>query len=156
LPALNRAAPARTVLIRTGRIDNLDLHDGLPPEPMMIIMKQLAREAREATAWAQRYLANVNLVWQFETAAGLRYAVNYASAESFAFGTVYSSHLYPLNGSKDSTPSNVRSGAAPRNNPARGESALLTQGEGIYGDGSLDYLRQLMSHVRGLIEAQAV
>ena len=63
----------------------------------MIIMKQLAARAREATAWA-RYLANVNVVWQFDTAAGLRYAVNYASAESFDFGTVYSSHLYPLNG----------------------------------------------------------
>ncbi|HRS28762.1 MAG TPA: hypothetical protein P5255_10880 [Phycisphaerae bacterium] len=156
LPAQNRAARATTVLIHTGRIDNLDLHGGLPPEPMMIIMKQLAREAREATAWAQRYLANVNVVWQFDTAAGLRYAVNYASAESFDFGTVYSSHLHPLNGRKDCTPSSVRSGAAPRNNPARGENALLTQDEGIFGDGSLNYLRQLMSQLRRRIEAQAV
>jgi len=61
-----------------------------------------------------------------------------------------------LNGRKDCTPSSVRNGAATRDNPARGENALLTQDEGIFGDGSLNYLRQLMSQLRRRIEAQAV
>lgn len=60
--------------MKTGRIDNLEPHTGLPAEPMMILMKMLAREVREETAWARRHLEGVAVTWQFETAGGLRYA----------------------------------------------------------------------------------
>ncbi|GMU81227.1 MAG: hypothetical protein AMXMBFR47_10980 [Planctomycetota bacterium] len=66
--------PRRHILLKTGRIDNLEPHTGLPAEPMMIVMKMLAREVREDTAWARRHLEGVAVTWQFETAGGQRYA----------------------------------------------------------------------------------
>lgn len=72
----------RRLVIRTGRIDNCDAHDGVPPEPMIIFMKFLAREARERTSWARRVLGGVEVTWQFDTLAGLRYALHYTAADS--------------------------------------------------------------------------
>ncbi len=76
--------PRRQLMIRTGRIDQVEAHDGLPPEPMIIFMKHIARELRERTSWARRYLADLRVTWQFDTAAGLRHIVNYLSAAGLA------------------------------------------------------------------------
>jgi hypothetical protein len=142
LPAQGSSGSVRTVLIRSGRIDNLAPHGGLPPEPMMIAMKQLAREAREATAWAQRHLAGVNVVWQFDTAAGLRYTLNYPSAEASACGGMRSFRL--------------RSGNCARDSAGPDETMIaLEEDEGIFGDGSLDYLKNLMGRIRRWIEADS-
>jgi hypothetical protein len=144
LPAPSGHSPVKTVLIRTGRIDNLAPHGGLPPEPMMVAMKQLAREAREATAWAQRHLAGVSVVWQFDTAAGLKYAVNYPSVESLACD-VRSFRLQ----------SGTSACAACRDSWPGESVVILEEDEGIFGDGSLEYLRQLLTRMRCWIEAES-
>lgn len=74
------ARPRRHFMIRTGRIDLLEPHDGIPPEAMMIFVKQLARDLRSGDAWAGRALADAALTWQFDTAEGLRYATLFDAA----------------------------------------------------------------------------
>lgn len=76
----SRTATARHLLISTGRIDRLDVHDGVPAEPMMIALKWLAREVREATPWAARHLADLIVTWQFDTAEGHYYLDAFDSA----------------------------------------------------------------------------
>jgi hypothetical protein len=68
------------MLIQTGRIDFADAHDGMPPEPMMIFMKWLAREHNEQTAWARKELAGRSVIWQFDTTEGQKYATLYEAA----------------------------------------------------------------------------
>lgn len=68
------------VLICTGRADELELHDGLPPEPFAMLMKMLARDRQDEQPWALRLLAKRALVWQFDTAGGTRFAASYQSA----------------------------------------------------------------------------
>lgn len=146
LAVMPEEAPLRRrLLFRTGRIDNLDSHDGLPPEPMLIFMKWLAREVRERTSWARRYLADVAVCWQFDTAAGLRYTVNYESAAA----------LESLDGS-DMIVRPARPGtraADPVRRGGTGATTLLVQGDvGIQGDGSLAFQRELTGGLRALIE----
>lgn len=72
LPAVERER--RRLVLRAGSIDAGAIADGVPAEPLMILMKWLAREARERTAFARRALADTSVVWQFETRDGARYA----------------------------------------------------------------------------------
>ena len=76
------AASGRHLIVATGRIDNCAIHDGVPPEPMMIFMKWLAREVREQTDWAREYLSGLRVIWQFDAADGRKYAANYDAADA--------------------------------------------------------------------------
>ncbi len=78
LDALGSSAE-RTLILSSGSID-AGRGDGVPPEPLMILMKQLAREVRERSEWAAQRLGRVRLVWRFETHAGSRYATMYDAA----------------------------------------------------------------------------
>jgi hypothetical protein len=135
--------PTRQVIIRTGRIDNLSAHDGLPPEPMMILMKWLAREVREQTPWARRHLTDSVVTWQFDTADGLKYAVQFDAAES--------------PGGQKPAVVRVRIGgpAEPREGAA-GLTIRLTQDEGLFGDRSVEFQDTLMRSLRRVIEGQPV
>lgn len=126
------ARPKRHLVIRTGRIDNLDAHDGLPAEPMAIFMKWLAREAREQTAWAQTHLARQIVTWQFDTASGLKYAANFDAADAC-----------------DVPPTvvRVRLGAA-------GSAVQLPDDEGLHGDGSIEFQERLACRLQRLIEGR--
>lgn len=136
---VNDASPSsRTLTVSTGRIDALDAHDGLPPEPMTIFMKWLAREWREQTDWARRHLVGRTIVWQFDTAMGHKYAVEYDSAAA-------------LPGRRD-TVVRLRSGDRPVPRAAEDAGQTLLINDGLLGDGSLAFQDELTSRLRRLIE----
>ncbi|MBU0638198.1 MAG: hypothetical protein KKB50_04975 [Planctomycetes bacterium] len=143
LPTSNPLGGGRHLLIRTGRIDNLGLHDGLPPESMIIVMKWLARNVRAETAWAQRWLANLTVTWQFDSAAGTRYATNYDSAA-----------MIPTEAAQVVT---VRCGDTTgiAASGATDVDTLIADDEGIHGDGALEFQRGLMRRVHAWIERAA-
>lgn len=127
------------LLIRTGRIDDDVLHDGLPAEPMMIFMKWLAREAREQTAWAQTHLAGRPVVWQFDTTGGLKYAVSFDAAQ-------------PTDGRR---PQVVRLRLAGPAEPAPEPTDLVVtipQDEGLHGDRSPAWQDALTRRLIRLVE----
>ena len=156
--AMSDKPAARHTMFRTGRIDNVDVHDGLPPEPMAIFMKWLAREAREQTEWARRYLADRVVTWQFDTADGLKYAVNFDPTGPLAEPVAQASSLclHRQDAGATLTVVSVRLGdrAAEQGNVAAdtGEEIILTQDEGLYGDGSLGFQDVLTRRLRQLIE----
>jgi hypothetical protein len=127
----------RQTMFCTGRIDTLSAHEGLPPEPMAIFMKWLAREAREGTDWARRHLAEQVVSWQFDTADGLRYAVNFDSARELGEPAPRICRLRVMDG---------------RVVDERGE-VVVAHDEGLYGDRSLAYLDALVGWLRREIEA---
>lgn len=135
-------APQRPPLIlRTGRIDALAPHDGLPAEPLIILMKWLAREAREGTAWSRDRLAGRTIVWQFSSAAGGRYAAAYESAA--LLGEISPQVL------------ELRMRAAPIGRPtAPGARVIEFDDEGIFGDGSLEFGRELWRCVTSQLERE--
>ncbi len=137
LPAAGQAR--RHVLVSTGRIDDLADHDGLPPEPLMILMRNLAREAREQTDWARSHLADVTLTWQFDAADGVRYAVLYDAAPPD--GPPPEVHRLRLGGS-----------TATRRTASGMTEHLLSDDEGVHGDGSLAMLDALHRLLRRAIE----
>jgi hypothetical protein len=141
LPGLAGAGSDQTLLLRTGRIDNLARHPGLPPEPLVIFMKMLAREAREHTAWARRYLGRLTVVWQFDSAAGLRYAANYASAVTVSAAVAQTVLL--------------TRGAEAEPAGGLGRIEVFADDEGLFGDGALEYQGRLSRRLRGLIERAA-
>ncbi len=134
------APPTRHTMITTGRIDTVAEHDGLPPEPLAIFMKFLAREWREQTDWARQHLCGHVVTWQFDTAAGLKYASNYLSAEPIA-------HLTP-----QLVPVRKDLGVDP---PPAPTAARLAGTEGLFGDRSLAYQAALYDVLRSAIEASA-
>lgn len=79
LLAGSSTAPRRRI-VRTGRIDDAGLHDGIPAEPMMIFMKWLAREMQENPGGVRAWLGEDALAWQFDTADGLRFAALFEGA----------------------------------------------------------------------------
>ena len=89
LPALGNGGTQRPLMFRSGRIDSRDVHDGVAPEPLIIFMKMLVREAREQTAWARRHLHDLTVIWQFDSAVGVRYAANYESAAWLGLDSPY-------------------------------------------------------------------
>lgn len=134
--------PARHILFCTGRMDSLEVHDGLPPEPMMIFMKWLAREAREQTAWARQHLAGKVITWRFATADGLKYAVNYDAEPEIAPPPETVRLRMDLAASHGATED-----AAPR--------ITLTDDEGLHGDRSLLFQDTLTGQLRQVIEGRA-
>jgi len=132
--------PASHLLLRTGRIDRLDFHGGLPPEPMMIFMKWLAREVREQTAWARRHLAGRTVTWQFDTAEGLKYSANYDAA--------------PAGLAESRRARVVELAAAPLARAAHTASdrmAPFVDNEGFLSDRALDFQRTLVAILLRLI-----
>jgi hypothetical protein len=117
----------RHLLIRTGRIERDGLPAGLPPEPMVVFLRWLAREAAEQTPWARAHLDGVGVTWQFDSSLGLRYVVHYPSAAL-------------LNGQPQELLDLC--GAPPRAWPQLG----------VLGDGSLAWQRVLLTRLRDWIE----
>lgn len=137
--------PRRHILLRTGRIDNLEPHNGVPAEPMMILMKMLAREVRERTAWALRYLDGVAVTWQFETAGGRRYAMLFDAPTGAAAAPA--SATYRIG---------VGPAAGAETQAANGRAAALDLelpvSAGLLGDRAHEWQRTLHAAVRGWIE----
>jgi hypothetical protein len=132
----------RHVMIRTGRIDTVDVHDGIPPEPMVIFMKWLAREVRENTVWARRHMAGQALTWQFDTHAGLKYSSNYLSAQ------VVMGHPVEV--------VDVRMGRGPVASDAAGnELIIMGEDEGLFGDSSLEFQADLAGRLLAVLERDA-
>lgn len=130
----------RHTMFATGRIDNLDLHPGLPPEPLAIFMKWLEREAREQTAWARRHLRGHVVTWQFDTADGLRYALHYDSAQPIA----------PL------PPRITRLQLGePRSSRNTKDTLVFPLDEGLFGDRSMDFQDKLTRQLCRVIERRA-
>ncbi len=156
--AAGTSPAAQTLFIRTGRIDALDPHDGAPPEPLVIFMKNLAREVREQTRWARRYLHNTTVIWQFDTADGLRYALAYDSAaglgpahpaRTLRLRAAHSASEGPCWKLRRST-GNTRPGA-PATRPHE-VHATVPASAGIFGDRSLEYQAALTLLLRRWIE----
>lgn len=144
LPPVTRAA-ARHVIVQTGRIDNVGVHDGLPPEPLMIFMKWLAREAREGTPWARRWLATQAVTWQFDSADGLKYAANYDPAPQTAGEKLEIVRI--RNAASAAVNGRSKNGAA-------AETIVLAEDEGLFGDGSLLFQEALARRLRRVLERE--
>lgn len=139
---------ARHIVLRTGRIDSAGLHDGVPPEPMMIFMKWLSREWREQTPWAKRHLRNTVVTWQFETALGARYAFGYGSAETLPGGRSREVVLRMR-------PEDVKTGVAAEEGVSGGAEALVfSRDEGVFGDEAIDFQASLSARLRGVIQGR--
>jgi len=132
----------RCLVVRTGRIDQKSRHAGLPPEPMMVFCKALARELREQTAWARRCMRDAALVWQFDTAEGTRYATHFDAAE-------------PLTRARElhlSLEDDRVMAAAPGGT----WTVVSTHGDGgIFGDGAFEVSEDLTRCLRRWIERAA-
>ena len=126
----------RQTMIRTGRIDVTGVHDGVPPEPMTIFMKWLAREVREGTEWARRHMAGHAVTWQFDARDGIKYAANFDSAAVL--------------GDRPARTVCVRMGAAREGDPEG--TLVLAEDEGLFGDASLAFQAELTRRLRGVIE----
>jgi hypothetical protein len=160
--ALPGDRPTRHILFCTGRMDSLEVHDGLPPEPMMIFMKWLAREAREQTAWARQHLAGKAVTWRFATADGLKYAVNYDAEWDVAQPPLPTPETVRIRLDPKKGVRNLLRESPPA--PLRGKRFLtpffepritLTDDEGLHGDRSLLFQDTLTGHLRRVIEAPA-
>lgn len=136
-----RNGPPRHFVIRTGRIDQCEQHDGVPPEPLMILMRQLARDWQEQTDWAQRHLKNARVSWQFEAADGVRYGVLFHAGDP---AVAPSATLTVRTRDDARAVGNVRR--------AGGRAELhVPASVGIFGDRSLDYQSRLTSTIRDWI-----
>ncbi len=156
----------RHVIFRTGRSDCVDVHDGLAPEPLMIFMKWLAREAREDTPWARRHLARCAVTWQFNINDGIKYAVNYDAAAPPAVSTPEVVHLRTAPNKlagESGRPARPRSAtahtaaASQQCGAARGPALTITSphDEGLHGDRSLEFQDWLTKRLRRVIEQGA-
>jgi hypothetical protein len=144
-------SPRLRLVIRTGRIDQRDAHDGMPPEPMAIFMKWLAREVRERSAWALRHLDGVSVCWQFDSAAGLRYALHYHAADASQTPTRTLVLRRASRGEAAPTPAPTTAPAA-GNGDGRCDTAAIAADDGLFGDGSFDVQERLTGLLRGWIE----
>lgn len=150
---LTVAAPGepcrRQVIIRTGRADRAGVHDGLPPEAMVIFMKWLSRELREGTRWAREALAGLQVTWQFDTTAGLRNVVSYRSAAGMA-------DQLPTKSLRLYTPPLPGAALDPVAEPLTPvERIAVPYDVGIYGDGALEYQSRLTNLLATRLESVA-
>lgn len=149
LPA--REAARRHLVVRTGRIDNLEPHDGLAPESAAIFMKWLAREAREGTAWARRHLDRTSVTLQFDTRAGLRYAHAYEAAPEHRAGHAHDQLtvrcVAPGRAGRATSAEPVAGGAR------GGRTDAIVDDVGLFGDGSHAFQMRLSRLLRAAIES---
>lgn len=143
LAPTSRGGPLRRIVLDTGRIDQLSPHDGVPPEPMMILMKHLAREAREAASWTRRDLQDTSLVWRFESRAGTKYVSQYDSA----------AHLAPAEAGE--LVLRIRTAAAPADAP-EAPTHRLRADPGLFGDGAFEVLDELYDLIRDALRRDSV
>lgn len=134
----------RHCVFHTGRIDTMDLHDGLPPESLMIFMRWLAREQREQTAWARRYLGDLVVTWQFDVQHATKYATNFDSAAVLPRPT----YAHAVRFAADEQRAKE---VATRRLP----TITLPHDEGLLGDGSLAVQDALTKALRKAIERAA-
>lgn len=137
---LAEGRPRRHVMLRSGRIDQAAFHDGAAPEPMAILMKYLAREVRECSDWARANLVDTLVTWQFDTASGLRYIVDYDSASMLPLGPTEII--------------DVRIRAKSASDPR--DSITIDADAGVLGDGSLEIQDQLTRAVMARLERRRV
>jgi hypothetical protein len=136
------APPTRQLVLCTGRADQADPHDGLAPEAVLLFMKWLARELRDATAFARRHLDGVQVIWQFDTATGLRHVVDYPSAANTT--PVSPTTLVRLR--------DARWTAQPLNGQLRFDAEIaIPLDPGVFGDRSLVSQVALTERLRKLI-----
>ena len=147
VPALKRSGSARHLMFSTGRIDQAGSHDGLPPEPFEIFMKWLVRERRECTSWAEKYLSDTTVTWQFDTAEGLKYASLYNSAAQVAMPKPR--NMLYLHSDAEAGTGGVVRGEGKHNTAWR-----IPAGAGIFGDRSHEYQADLTRRLRGWIEGR--
>ena len=133
--------PRRVFIVRTGRADQKSMHTGLPPEPVIVFVKALGREIREATAWARRYLADAAFIWQFDTADGLRYATHFDAAAPVKDAEVHELRL-SLEGDRILA---AADGGSPRVVSEHGDG-------GIFGDGAFEVSEDLTRFLRNWIQ----
>jgi hypothetical protein len=145
LPAAVAPGTGRHLMICSGRIDQHAVHDGVPPEPMAIFIKSLAREVRERTRWACRFLSDTTVSWQFDTAAGLKYALHYDSAASPAGHAPQALLILRAAGSS-------RGDQAVHVSRSTPITWSVPADAGIFGDRSLIYQAELNRRLRGWIE----
>ncbi len=143
--ALVSGSGRRLLMIRTGRIDLTDRHDGLPPEPLVIFMKFLARELRQRSNWARRFLADATVVWQFDAADGLKYATQFRSAATLGIHPV--THTLSLR----AVPPDDRCVFRPQAGNGVDRAGVPCDA-GVFGDESLDYQSRLTAMLRRWIE----
>jgi hypothetical protein len=145
LPADSNTAGSRHLMIRTGRIDQLSSHDGVPPEPMAIFMKWLAREVREQTRWAKRHLRGTTVTWQFDTADGAKYVLHFDSAAGTACARPTRTLTLRTGQGWSARPAAHRTNGLAR-------VIKLPADAGVFGDRSLDYQADLSRRLRRWIE----
>ncbi|MBI5864824.1 MAG: hypothetical protein HZB38_10005 [Planctomycetes bacterium] len=131
---------ARRFVIRTGRIDSVDPHDGVPPEPLIIFMRQLADEWSKRTAWARKHLSGAAVTWQFDTAAGLRYAALFGADESHAAPQAVRVLRVRASEQVEEVGRIVHRGDA--------DELEVPADSGLFGDRSLDIQRDLSHEIR--------
>lgn len=123
----------RNVVFETGRIDRLVPHDGMPPEPMTIAMKFLAREVRNQTDWAAKFLAGVNVVWRFTCVGSSKYSTHFhAAPPTLTTGSTTTLRL--------------------RSAQTADADQTFPPPAGLFGDSSLQYMDELMNYLKQTIE----
>ena len=160
LTVAGRPRPRRHVMICTGCADQAAWHDGLAPEPLILFMKWLAREVREQTPWAARYLADLRVTWQFDATTGLRRVEDYASAAGVAEGRPdWVVRLRSVSGGGVPGGGVLAGGGS---HPSAGESLApdevvdVTIESGVLGAQALAYQAWLTRRLRGIIEEVAL
>lgn len=140
IACLPDATPRVHTWFDTGRIDTLIAHDGVPPEPMTIFMKWLAREIREQTEWARAYLTDHLITWQFDTHDGLKYATSFDSAADLPpiEPRITKLRLPPLTAA-----------------PPEPDAVILPTDGGLHGDGALAFQDDLTQRLKAIIEHNA-
>lgn len=136
--------PANELLIQTGRMDAREHHDGVPAEPLILFFKWLAREHRERTPWAERFLRGLRITWQFDVYAGRKYSAVYEAAS-------------PALAADRTRVLRIRLGDQVEFTPGAdsGPSCLTMADEGLMGDGSLEFQAELSDRLRAFIECRA-
>ncbi len=145
LPTITGGDGGPHLMIRTGRIDQTERHDGLPAEPMIILMRWLARERREGTQWAAAVLRDATLTWQFDAADGLKYAMAYEAPRGAAARPPDAELHVSWNASEPLERTRLELAGGPA-------MLRLCGGGGVLGDGSLEVQARLLEAVCGWVE----
>lgn len=141
--SIDAGSQAPHFMLRTGSIDPDRAHDGLPPEPMMILLRWLLREIQDATPLARKALCGRTIAWQFDTVAGRRYAPLYDSAAGL---------VVPRE--EDTLTARVGNPSEPA--ASRGRCDLvLPASRGLFGDDSAVFQSALTRGVRAWLESRA-